>query len=90
MASKNTNIDAMPRVEQFQNMFISQNEVGDKLLNEINVHEDTLAHAAKNNPSSIHRNFFDNQNKMESGVYSFLPICCDFKNQIMIFRLSGC
>ena len=85
MASKNTNIDAMPRVEQFQNMFIRQNEVGDKLLNEINVHEDALAQAAKNNPNSIHRQLFDNHDKMESGANSFLSIYNDLKKSYYDF-----
>lgn len=85
IASKNTSNDVLIPVEQFQNKFIRQNEVIDELLHDINIHEDDLAEAAKNNPNSIHRQLFDNHDKLESGANSFLTIYQDLKKDYASF-----
>ena len=85
IAKKNTNNEVLALVEQFQNKFIRQNEVIDELLHDINVHEDSLAQAAKNNPDSIHHQLFDNHDKMEGSAKSFLSIYNELKKDYYSF-----
>ena len=85
IASKNTNNEILAHVEQFQNKFIRQNEVIDELLHEINVREDSLAEAAKNNPNAIHRQLFEAHDTLENEARVFLTIYNNLKKSYYDF-----
>lgn len=50
ISQRYTDKDILKRLEHFQNQFIIQRDEIDRFLHDINVHEDHLAHEAKEHP----------------------------------------
>lgn len=68
VASKWTDHDVLAKVEHFQNSFIRHKEVIDTIEHNINGHKSSLVQRAKDNPTAIHHEHFDDHTAMREEI----------------------
>ena len=71
ISSKNTIRQVRPQIEQFQNKFIVQKDVIDRLEHEVKMQENELAQAMQQNPTKASHTHFQDQEMMYDRMNDF-------------------
>ncbi len=85
ISSKNTIRQVRPQIEQFQNKFIVQKDIIDRLEHEVKMQENELAQAMQQNPTKASHTHFQDQEMMYDRMNDFHNKYNELKKSFMNF-----
>ncbi len=85
VASQNSDMEIMSKVESFQNQFILQKEVLQKLSHDIKAHESILARYAQEHPTAIDHVHFHDHSSLREEVDTFRDLFVEMKRKFLRF-----
>ncbi len=85
IASRNSATETRAQVEQYQNKFILQRDVIDRLKHDIKLHENALAEYAQEHPVALDRVHFDDHHQLRDRMHDFRNLFDELKKNYFKF-----
>ena len=88
VAAKNSDSEVLAALERFQNQYIRQKDVLNKLKNDIRLHEMQISRLAQENPAAVKTATFPGHDDMVDQMETFKKLYQELRNDCLKFLIK--